>query len=133
MCFDRLFLCFTQFCGGFHCLNYDSGAQWIISVWLYNSVITRPYFRPSASRGNQREMSYFRSVAACIKLAFEQALLFGLAKRASRERASEGPSAPRGLAARSRVLARPVSLAQRGELARRLALNLILDFHIKHN
>ena len=49
-------------------------------------------------------------------LACEQALLFGQAKRASRERAS----APRGFAARSRVLARPVSLAQTGELARRL-------------
>ena len=49
-------------------------------------------------------------------------LLFGQAKRASRERASE--AAPRGFAARSlarsRVLARPVSLAQTGELARRL-------------
>ena len=52
-------------------------------------------------------------------LACEQALLFGRAKRASRERASEGP-APRGYAARSRVLARLASLAQIGELARRL-------------
>ena len=54
----------------------------------------------------------------------EQALLFGQAKRASRERASEGllSSAPRGFAARSRVLARLVSLAQIGELARRLRL-----------
>ena len=50
-------------------------------------------------------------------IACEQALLFGQAKRASRERASEGP---RGFAARSRVLARLVSLAQIGELARRL-------------
>ena len=50
-------------------------------------------------------------------IACEQALLFGQAKRASRERASEGP---RGFAAGSRVLARLVSLAQIGELARRL-------------
>ena len=42
-------------------------------------------------------------------LACEQALLFGRAKRASR-----------GVAARSRVLARLVSLAQIGEFARRL-------------
>ena len=41
-------------------------------------------------------------------------LRFGQAKRASRERA------PRGFAARSRVLVRLVSLAQIGELARRL-------------
>ena len=41
-------------------------------------------------------------------------LRFGQAKRASRERT------PRGFAARSRVLARLVSLAQIGELARRL-------------
>ena len=50
-------------------------------------------------------------------IACEQALLFGQAKRASRERASEGR---RGFAARSRALARLVSLAQIGELARRL-------------
>ena len=50
-------------------------------------------------------------------IACEQALLFGQAKRASRERASEGP---RGFAARSRAPARLVSLAQIGELARRL-------------
>ena len=58
-------------------------------------------------------------------IAFEQALLFGQAKQASREHESEGPrkglsSAPRGFAARLRVLARFVSLAQIGELARRL-------------
>jgi len=48
-------------------------------------------------------------------VACEQALLFGQAKRASRERASEGPRFPlplAGFAARSRVLARLVSLAQ---------------------
>ena len=38
----------------------------------------------------------------------------------TRERGAEGP-APRGFAARSRVLARLVSLAQIGELARRLS------------
>ena len=46
-------------------------------------------------------------------LACEQALLFGQAKQA-----------PRGFAARSRVLARLVSLAQIGELAGRLAITL---------
>ena len=51
-----------------------------------------------------------------LAVACEQALLFGQAKLTSRERA------PRGFAARSRVLARLVSLAQIGELARRLAL-----------
>ena len=55
-------------------------------------------------------------------LACEQALLFGQAKRASRERAREGP---RGLAARSRVFARLASLAQIGELARRLSAILL--------
>ena len=55
-------------------------------------------------------------------LACKQALLFGQAKRASRERASEGP---RGLAARSRVFARLASPAQIGELARRLSAILL--------
>ena len=49
-----------------------------------------------------------------VEVAWEQTLLFGQAKRASR--------APRGFAARSRVLARLVSLAQIGELAHRLWL-----------
>ena len=53
-------------------------------------------------------------------IACKQTLLFGQAKGASRERASEGPSAPRGFASRSRVLTRPISLAQTGELAHRL-------------
>ena len=56
-------------------------------------------------------------------LACEQALLLGQATRASRERASKGP-APRGLAARSRVLARLVLLAQIGELTLRLSRGL---------
>ena len=72
------------------------------------------------------EWSIQRRPCWCPVVAYEQALLFGQAKRASRERASEGPSllssAPRGFAARSRVLARLVSLAQIGELARRLIL-----------
>ena len=55
------------------------------------------------------EQSFF----SLLELACEQALLFGQAKRASRER----------FAARSRVLARLVSLAQIGELARRLCSN----------
>ena len=42
------------------------------------------------------------------------------ASEASLARTRERGSAPRGFAARSRVLARPVSLAQTGELARRL-------------
>ena len=50
-------------------------------------------------------------------LACKQALLFGQAKQASRERASD---APRGLAARSPVLTRLASLTQIGKLARRL-------------
>ena len=54
-------------------------------------------------------------------IACKQAVLFGKAKRASREPASEGPFLrPRGFAAGSRVLARLVSFAQIGELARRL-------------
>ena len=61
-------------------------------------------------------------------IACEQALLFGQATRASRERASEGP---RGFAARSRVLARLVSLAQIGELARRLLTHLSAQFRVQ--
>ena len=51
-------------------------------------------------------------------LACEQALLFGRVKRVSRERTSERRSL--SSAPRSRVLARLTSLAQIGELARRL-------------
>ena len=58
--------------------------------------------------------SFFLSVF--LPIACEQALLFGRANRASRERASERRSRE-GPAPRSRVLA---SLAQIGELARRL-------------
>ena len=73
-------------------------------------------------------------------LACEQALLFGQAKRVSRKRASEGPR--KGFAARSRVLARLASLAQIGELARRLIahlnfqlqnLNFTAEFNILHS
>ena len=70
---------------------------------------------PSGSpRGGER---YIGAWIAC-----EQALLFGRAKQTSRERASEGllSSAPRGFAARSCVHARLASLAQIGDLARRL-------------
>ena len=49
----------------------------------------------------------------------EQALLFGRARRVSRERASERRRSL-SLTPRSRVLARLASLAQTGELARRL-------------
>ena len=64
-------------------------------------------------------------ISVCISLRASS--LFGQAKRASRERASEGPkglfpSRPR----RSRVLARLVSLAQIGERARRLCMYLNL-------
>ena len=54
-----------------------------------------------------------QEIAAKFVLACEQALLFGRAKRASRERRS---------LARSRVLARLASLAQIGELARGLSM-----------
>ena len=63
------------------------------------------------------------SIDADHELACEQALLFGLAKQASQER-----SAPRGFAARSRVLARLASLAQIGELAHRLATSVTTVF-----
>ena len=53
-------------------------------------------------------------------LACEQALLFGRVKRVSQERASERQSREE----RSRVLARLASLAQIGELARRLGIYL---------
>ena len=53
-------------------------------------------------------------------LACEQALLFGRVKRVSRERVS-------GRQSRSRVLARLASLAQIGELARRLSNSLCTD------
>ena len=59
------------------------------------------------------------SIDADHELAWEQALLFGRAKQASRER-----SVPRGFAARLRVLARLASLAQIGELAHRLATSV---------
>ena len=61
--------------------------------------------------------SFFLSVF--LPIACEQALLFGRANRAARERASERRSRE-GPAPRSRVLARLASLAQIGELARRL-------------
>ena len=58
------------------------------------------------------------------KIACEQALLFGRVKQASRERARERRSREgqrkEASAPRSRVLARLASLAQIGELARRL-------------
>ena len=84
-------------------------------------------FRPSFTVHTKTRCMRFRfdllsraySTVDAFLIACEQALLFGQAKRASRERASEGP-APRGFAARSRVPARLASLAQIGELARRL-------------
>ena len=69
-----------------------------------------------------------RVKTAIFSIACEQALLSGQAERASRERAKFYErslqallsSTPRGFAVRSRVLARHVSLAQIGEVARRL-------------
>ena len=54
-----------------------------------------------ASIDRRIALSNFRATVArfVMYIACEQALLFGQAKRASRERASEGP-APRGFAAR---------------------------------
>ena len=60
-------------------------------------------------------MKKYDMYTACkvgLHLACEQALLFGQAKRASRERAI--------WASEASVLARPVLLAQTGELASRL-------------
>ena len=57
-----------------------------------------------------------KNVVGDVGVACEQALLFGQASLARTL-----SSAPRGFAARSRVLARLASLAQIGELARRLA------------
>ena len=67
-------------------------------------------------------------------IACEQALLFGRVKRVSRERASGEAARGRGLLApRSRVLARLASLAQVGELARRLIQTLITGTFIVYN
>ena len=66
---------------------------------------------------------YFYLIFQLLLLACEQALLFGRVKRVSRERASERRSRDgQRRAPRSRVLARLISLAQIGELARRLFL-----------
>ena len=59
-------------------------------------------------------------------IACEKALLFGRVKRVSRERASERRSL--SSAPRSRVVARLASLAQIGELARRLNYSLLTNF-----
>ena len=66
---------------------------------------------------------YFYLIFQLLLLAYEQAFLFGRVKRVSRDRASAGRRGA-GLrrAPRSRVLARLISLAQIGELARRLFL-----------
>ena len=84
-------------------------------VNLWGLIEMTKTFLPLVKMARGRVVN-FASVGGKL-LACEQALLFGQTKRASRERASE---APRGFAARSRVLARLVSLAQIGELARRL-------------
>ena len=60
---------------------------------------------PSANKNVVLNLPYLLTARAELFIACEQALLFGRAKRASRER----------------VLARLVSLAQTGELARRLS------------
>ena len=68
-----------------------------------------------------------------VYIACEQALLFGRAKRVSRERASERSLARtrERAASRSGVLARLASLAQIGELARRLECTVVIFCGLK--
>ena len=88
-----------------HCPDLSSDAS---SVWnICASVITR------RNQWWRREM---------LALACEQALLFGPVTQVSRERAR---------APRSRVLARLTSLAQIGELARRLVSALLYRTHLR--
>ena len=90
--------------------------------WLAGTQSTLlKFFR--CSRFSEFDSKYFRSINQnTTVVACKQALLFGRAKRASRERRASQrkgdlSSAPRGFAYRSRVLARLASLAQVGELA----------------
>ena len=62
-------------------------------------------------------ISFSFVIYVMLRIACEQALLFGRVKRVSGERASERRSRE---GPRSRVLARLASLAQKGEVARRL-------------
>ena len=62
----------------------------------------------------EKAKQHFEGIKATARLACEQALLFGGVKRVSRERVSERRSRE------GRVLVRFASLAQIGELARRL-------------
>ena len=79
-------------------------------------TLCRPISAAFIKSRNHTQAS-IEALGICVCLACEQALLFGQAKRASRELACP---APLSFAARLRVLARLVSLAQIGELARRL-------------
>ena len=93
---------------------------WKVSTMAKDSVL----FSDISNLAKTLYVCVARMIIAC-----GQALLFGQAKQASREHASEGPRKglsppPRSLAARLRVLARFVSLAQIGELARRLLWSL---------
>ena len=72
--------------------------------------------RPVFSKTKKMAYPSARNDSHWISLACEQTLLFGQARRAR----GRLVKAPRGFAARSRVLARLVSLAQIEELARRL-------------
>ena len=104
-------------------LGSDTSSVWNLCT-RFPDVISR-------SGGNQWWRHEMLVVFSGKKVACEQALLFERVKRVSRERASErrslGPSAPR-----SRVLARLASLAQIGELARRLGRKgIVLQFPLQ--
>ena len=96
--------------------------SWTLLLLARTQSTFLKFFR--CSRFSEFDSKYFRSINQnTTVVACKQALLFGRAKRASRERASKGQrkgdlsSAPRGFAYRSRVLARLASFAQVGELA----------------
>ena len=84
-------------------------------VNLWGLIEMTKTFLPLVKMARGRVVN-FASVGGKL-LACEQALLFGRVKRVSREHASERQSRE---GPRSRVLARLASLAQIGELARRL-------------
>ena len=71
---------------------------------------------------DKQDQSLYRVECALDEIACEQALLFGQAKRASRERASEGPAMPLACAFSLRLVS--LSHGQMGELAWRLLTKL---------
>ena len=88
-------------------------------VNLWGLIEMTKTFLPLVKMARGRVVN-FASVGGKL-LACEQALLFGRVKRVSREHASERRSCEGGgKDPRSRVLARLASLAQIGQLARRL-------------